>query len=150
MTDKKQDRVQDSNSFDWIKTDQVFCCGGPDGIDYDIDMAKRIILASPRPVFLVSVSDIDEAYGIADYVDIAVERPQVDLSFPLILITVDESESPYPIDGWHRLEEALKRGVEHLPAVLLSEQEADQCEMPPVEWDDDETDEEGWAWVRDA
>lgn len=53
---------------------------------------------------------------------------KVNLSHPIIVLRVDNSKL-LCIDGVHRIEKALKTGVENLPIKIISKEELNSCKM---------------------
>lgn len=110
----------------------------PDGFDlfsweFDVREAKRIIVARPRRVVRVNVVEFRALSRFA--VKLPLRRgTRIDPSVPLVVARVcmyaedakgreHESIAPLPIDGWHRLEEADRRGQETMGAVFLTQRE---------------------------
>lgn len=51
--------------------------------------------------------------------------PSANLSQPLIIVPMPDSEGYMVIDGWHRVRRALAEGITSLPAHILSPEEED-------------------------
>lgn len=91
---------------------------------WDVSHAKRIIVATPRP--LVEF-DISRLVGMASFItDHGGKHGPIDLTIPLIVGTLrvakghSRRDEPIIIDGWHRVRLALKSGIGVLPAVQLT------------------------------
>lgn len=110
---------------------------------YDIDHAKDILRAKPRPLITFEVDpyarflgDTPEAPG-ADRVwdgaihvdwDRVLAPSNVSLATPVILATTDGGT--VPIDGWHRIALARCKGVPKLMGVQLDREETDLVRRP--------------------
>lgn len=109
-----------SSDFEWNINkgeEEVFDCVGH---EFDIQKAKRIIVKSPRPVVKVNVANYS---ALLDSV-VKLDRRNVtyDLSVPIIIGTL-RNGGLLLLDGWHRVQGAVKEGVEELPAVILDKDE---------------------------
>lgn len=95
---------------------------------YDVQRAKRFIVAKPRPIQQVEVEPVRPWIHLpgSHNLGVFVEQKGIetaDLTIPIIM-----AES-MPIDGWHRLGKALLTGVTHLPCVLLTKSESKKVRL---------------------
>lgn len=93
---------------------------------YDIQKAKTMIQASPRPIEFLDL----ERYGdfMRAYLDEVrlkqnVDWPNVDIAFPLIFGR--NATGKFPIDGRHRLAKAFDEDALNVPFVCLTEEETE-------------------------
>ncbi len=119
MTDLATAPILSSN-WEWIENEEVFDCNG---FGYDIDKSKRIIRRAPRPIVTVLVADYS---GLFEAIPVHLDHPKgvtYDIAFPLLFVTM-RNGGRLLIDGWHRLDQAVKQGIETLPAVRGDEESA--------------------------
>jgi hypothetical protein len=94
------------------------------------EIAKRHTLETFRPAdFHMTPEWIRQNYEELDW-DYA---RTADLTRPLLVIPFGEQEILL-IDGWHRLARAVLEGIEELPMILLTREEADSIQwlhLPP-------------------
>lgn len=80
---------------------------------WDIEKAKEILKSKPRKSYPLKVADWK---GIADLVTL--RSTKIDYNVPIICAKFGKGF--FPIDGWHRIIQALKENVEVLPSVRLT------------------------------
>jgi hypothetical protein len=99
---------------------QIGCLGC-----YDIDAAKRVIANHPRPKVPADVCRWVTAGEKRHLLPTSSKGiSKADYTVPIIIATVDRSSGNYLIiDGWHRLLNAKRDGVEAIPAFCLTERE---------------------------
>lgn len=111
-----------STQVKWdTKTHDEFCFFH---LDLDVRAAKRLLAKAPRKVVLVPLV---EQVALSRFIVLLTHtyRP-VDLTVPLVIgrfrmaLEGKRRTAQLIIDGWHRVGEAYKRGVTHLPAVFLT------------------------------
>jgi hypothetical protein len=117
-----------SDDFDWDvdrpeRTQELF-------ERFDVQKAKQIIVASPRPVEMIDLKKHRAA--LQDYLDGVklkdnVDWTQVDTALPVIFGQTPEGKSP--IDGRHRIDKALRDQLEFLPAVFLTQDETNAIRL---------------------
>lgn len=98
------------------------------GIEYDVRRAKILLAENPRntinfPVDSVSYYIRSGAINTAITPENASSQENIDLGFPIIGVYTNDSEIPWPIDGWHRLAKAHYLNIETLPMLVLSKEE---------------------------
>jgi hypothetical protein len=94
---------------------------------FDIQKAKALITAKPRPVVYFNPNHFHVAIesfkirGLWDH-----PRKPVDLSIPVIMVPWGAGFPPgfLPIDGWKRIATAIEQDFQPLPAVVLDDQES--------------------------
>jgi hypothetical protein len=71
--------------------------------------------------------------GFAQLIRVTPEHlDRVDLTRPILIIsTVPELAGKLVIDGWHRVHRALRDGLTHLPAWLLTEADEQHIRIRP-------------------
>lgn len=137
---KKAEDDKNSSQYEWKSSQEyfTFLCSR-----FDINKAKNIIRAKPRKIVNMGLSGV-AAYvprktsienedgtkslvmGIRiDWEKIDAVEPVIDLSFPVIVATIGKNNY-FPIDGWHRIAMAVDKGIQSLPAVILTEKETKQ------------------------
>lgn len=90
--------------------------------EFNIRRAKRIIKKTPRPIVQVKTAQF---LGVLELMVILVpeeERVEYDPSFPVIIGTMRRGGLVL-IDGWHRLDLAIRVGLQEIPAVVLTKEE---------------------------
>jgi hypothetical protein len=94
---------------------------------WDIGEAHR--LAGGYPVQQVDIG------GLAGFASLIRVDPthvdEVDLSVPILIAPVPELGN-LVIDGWHRVQRALRDGITVLPARMLSEADEQHCRIRPA------------------
>ena len=105
------------------------------GTKFDVTKAKKIIMENPRSVFYGNVSGLWE--GIRDgYIGGSKVVGNVNIDFPLISAFMwlgkynDDGTKlikSWIVDGWNRIEMAMKKNVVELPVVCLNEEESKLC-----------------------
>lgn len=111
--------MANSSDWEWIEKEEVF---DANGFGFDVDKAKRIIRRAPRPIITIQVTDYS---GLFEAIPVKLDHPRgvtYDLAFPLLFVTL-RNGGRLLIDGWHRLDQAAKKGLETLPAVILTREE---------------------------
>jgi hypothetical protein len=124
MANAEGDKPPMSSDFDWDvdrpeRTQELF-------ERYDVQQAKQIIVASPRPIELIDLTKHGAA--IKDYLTGVKLKPdmdwqKVDIEIPVIFVRTKGGK--FPIDGRHRLAKALDEGREAIPAEFLTTEETD-------------------------
>jgi hypothetical protein len=75
--------------------------------------------------------DVTVLAGVATLIRVnAAYLDQVDLSRPILIAPVPEVGS-LVIDGWHRVHRALRDGLTHLPARVLTEADEQHIRIRP-------------------
>ena len=108
-----------SSAWEWVENEEVF---ETDGFAFDVDKSKRFIRRTPRPIVTILVADYS---GLFEAIPVNLDHPKgvnYDLALPLIMVTM-RNGGRLLIDGWHRLDQAVKKGIETLPAVILTREE---------------------------
>ena len=82
--------------------------------DYTIHQADITALAG-----LAALVGVNDAY-----------LDQVDLTRPILIAPIPEAGNMV-IDGWHRVHRALREGLTHLPARLLTEADEQHIRIRP-------------------
>lgn len=95
---------------------------------YDVQRAKRFIVAKPRPIQQVEVEPVRPWIHLPGSQNLGVLVRQVGIDAADLTIPIIMAES-MPIDGWHRLGKALLTGVTHLPCVLLTKAESKKVRL---------------------
>jgi len=117
-TDEGTHNGNSSRDFDWhSKEFEEFAAGYR---VFKIKIAKKIIKEKPRAVrmFEVSIfSDFLEMFVVLDK-----RKRDYDTTFPVIVVTLKQG-GKLLIDGWHRLQAAIKAGHSEIPAVVLTWEE---------------------------
>lgn len=119
----------DSSAIDWRARPEVFSCGG--NLVFNVVAAKHLLVAVPRPIVRVDLAPwrsmivggrilIDRRRVRADLARDD-DAAHIDLDVPLIIATHPRWSGP--IDGWHRMAKAVRRGLRLLPGVVLNEEE---------------------------
>lgn len=114
----------------------TFSHEAPDGTlrAWDVTQGNEIARTHPimtfRPTdFQMTLEWIQQNYETLDWE----YAKTTDLTKPLLIIPFGEQEILI-IDGWHRLARAVLEGIEELPMVLLTQEEADSVQwlhLPP-------------------
>lgn len=122
-----------SSVFEWRPTGEVFEFAW---LRFDVDAAKRIIVAAPRELVQFDVTTFVEWLGLlpirrmihgqltirgvmVDWQE--ADMDDVDLAVPII--TAQLCDSVIPIDGWRRIAKATLLGVPELAQVLMTRAE---------------------------
>jgi len=122
-----------SDDFTWeLREDEFYNFVGT---KFDITKAKQIIIEKPRSIFYGDVSGLWS--GICDgFVGGSKVVGNVNIDFPLISafmwlgkLNEDGTKkiSSWVVDGWNRIELAMKKNVAELPVVCLNEEESKLC-----------------------
>lgn len=92
---------------------------------YDVQKAKKIIVANPKPVQVIEMSKHGSSFkeylggvklkGDADWSKVDAELP--------IIFGQTKADGRFPIDGRHRLAKAIDEGRDHINGIILSEEE---------------------------
>jgi len=85
---------------------------------FDVSKAKQMVMEKPRDIVHFPLA------GLSLFLPLIRKKAtrKVDLSIPILVVTIDCGY--LPIDGWHRVEEAMVvGGVEKLPAVIFNYEE---------------------------
>ncbi|MPZ26489.1 MAG: hypothetical protein GEV12_08530 [Micromonosporaceae bacterium] len=84
------------------------------------DVTEGHRLATGYPIHQVDITVLAGMAGLIGINPAHLER--VDLARPLLLAPVPELGN-LVIDGWHRVHQALRTGITHLPARLLTSED---------------------------
>lgn len=90
--------------------------------EFNITRAKMIIQKAPRPIERVSLNPLATLLELMVELDPPKKGRVYDVTFPIIMATLKRS-GHVPIDGWHRIDKALKIGLQTIPAVILTAEE---------------------------
>lgn len=116
-------REQKNSKYNLID-DEYFQYGGT---SYDVRQAKRILHQNPRAIVDFPISE-----GIQNFLDRIGFTPEpskkIDLNDPIICIDTGY-KVPTPIDGYHRIEKALKNGINSIPAYVLTPKETESIQI---------------------
>ena len=93
-----------------------------DFYEFDIAKAKRIIRMHPRLVTTVGCIHFLGVLELLIVLEPKHRRVEPDLNFPVIVGTMPRGGTIL-IDGWHRLDAAVRQGKTELPAVFLTAEE---------------------------
>ena len=108
-------------TYEWIPTD------GAPPVYWDVDAAKRILAAAPRPPARAWVAELwAELLATAHPLTWA-HVAEVDISTPLIALPAGPGY--VLIDGWHRVARARMMGRASLPIWVLTADEAEQVRV---------------------
>ncbi|GAA4731812.1 hypothetical protein [Phytohabitans rumicis] len=99
---------------------------------WDITAARAIVAG--RPHQLIAVGPLHSYLAIGLIRVDADHAMSTDLTQPLILAPLPGAGGNLPIDGWHRIYHALRKQVEYLPAVALTDAEGDQIRTQIPGW----------------
>jgi hypothetical protein len=101
---------------------------------WDVTRGNEIARNHPLQTFRPAQFDMTPEWINQNYKELDWEYAKTtDLSNPLLVIPFSDEEILL-IDGWHRLARAVMEGVEELPMVLLTQEEADSIQwlhLPP-------------------
>ncbi len=112
------------------------------GMSWDVSLAKILLREQPRRIEGFAVTDVlaflPEPPGAATSkrtIDTtmnidwprALRSPLIDLSLPVIVVTVGRNR--LPIDGWHRIARAYAQQLGELPCVTLTDAETRQIRI---------------------
>ena len=122
-----------TEDFDWkLRNDEFYNFVGT---KFNITKAKQIIMETPRSIFYGDVSGLWQ--GIQNgYVGGSKVIGKVNLDFPLISgfmwlgkLNDDGTKliKSWIVDGWNRIEMAMKKNLAELPVVCLNEEESKFC-----------------------
>ncbi|MGN9912723.1 hypothetical protein ACTMTJ_34830 [Phytohabitans sp. LJ34] len=99
---------------------------------WDITTARAIVAG--RPHQLIAVGPLHSYLAIGLIRVDPNHAMTTDLSQPLILAPLPGAGGNLPIDGWHRIYHAVRKRVEYLPAVALTDAEGDQIRTQIPGW----------------
>lgn len=89
------------------------------GAEFDIQKAKRIIVATPRQLGTIATPELKFcSRWVATFWRL---EKDADMSIPIIFCSLGAGH--LLIDGWHRLHSAEKRGIGILPTIYLNPSE---------------------------
>ena len=102
-----------SSDFTWELKGEKFHYGTE---QYNVDLAKQMIIDSPRRTIAFRVKEI-----IHILPSIMVVQFDVDMTHPIIV-----NHRNFPIDGWHRLHRAVRTKRKYIEAVVLTPRETER------------------------
>jgi hypothetical protein len=100
-------RIDEYESFDFL------------GISFDIQEAKRILLARPRPNKKIEVKNYAALLEMQS--GLGTPKSKIDLNVPVICLAVGKGS--FPIDGWNRILTAVQNNKDTLPCIRLTDHE---------------------------
>lgn len=93
------------------------------GATFDVRAAKLLAVERNLPVTNVDISTTKSLMGLIRIDKSKLSDPQVDPTFPLIVVTLLDREMQEEcfllVDGWHRVAKAMEQGQTVLPSILL-------------------------------
>ena len=93
------------------------------------DVTEGHRLAADYPVYQ---ADVTVLAGLASFITVnPAQLDRVDLTRPLLVAPVAALDTNLVIDGWHRVHRALRDGLTHLPARVLSEADEQHIRIRP-------------------
>jgi len=96
-------------------------------LTYTWDVTAAAALAAGLPVQPFTVQS---AFQLLPFIRVDREHAKtVDLEEPLLAVYLKELDSPFVIDGWHRLARAGAEGVTTLPCRLLTADQERQVRL---------------------
>ncbi len=120
-----------SDSIEWRDTPETFQFARN---QWDVAQAKELIRSKrSRKVATMAISGVADLVGkppvdgeFSIHIGVTVNwdlaaSDDVDLNIPIILVPYRDSF--IPIDGWHRIAKAVRKGVAELPCVVLTKAE---------------------------
>jgi hypothetical protein len=117
-----------SSAYEWklnewkrsgAKEEEIFEAGP---LRFNISRAKRIIVKAPRPVIRLPLEPFATLLEILVDLGPSIPGRDYNVTFPIIVATLKQG-GKIPIDGWHRIDKALKLGLASIPTVILTVEE---------------------------
>jgi hypothetical protein len=108
----------------WKYTREILTSNGH---TYSVDEARKILNSRPRESVYFPIKhlrkEVDHMFQGQHFSD-----SRANLNVPIIIVTT-KNNGEEVIDGWHRLEKALRLGYVALPAVRLNKSETERVRI---------------------